>query len=112
MAQETSKPRGTDVSANEPDSAPANPQDAPSIPDVGFDPEDLEMLLEWDMPFGRYAGRALIDLPEEYLMWFAQRDFPEGDLGRLMRLCYGIKIHGADTVVKQLRHHLRELEES
>ncbi len=86
------------------------PIDLQGSPDVGFDPEDLERLLEWQMPFGRFAGRVLIDLPEEYLMWFAQREFPQGDLGRLMRLCYGIKVHGADVVVKELRHRLRELE--
>lgn len=80
----------------------------PDLPDLGFDTEDLELLLEWEMPFGRFAGRKLIDLPEEYLMWFERREFPQGDLGRLMKLCYGIKIHGADTVVKQLRHRLRE----
>jgi len=122
MAQETPKPKDTHFASikeddeyrsnSRADRRPANPGDDLPVPDVGFDPEDLEMLLEWEMPFGRFAGCPLIDLPEEYLMWFAQREFPEGDLGRLMRLCYGIKIHGADNVVKQLRHRLRELEGS
>jgi len=72
-------------------------------PDVGFDPEDLELLIEWRMPFGRYHGRALIDLPEEYLFWFEHRGFPSGDLGRLMSLTLGIKRHGAESAVRDLR---------
>jgi len=82
--------------------------DAPESdpPDVGFDPEDLEMLIQWTMPFGRYSGRALIDLPEEYLLWFERHGFPGGDLGRLMSLTLGIKRYGAESVVYELRRRM------
>jgi len=76
-------------------------------PDVGFDPEDLELLIRWRMPFGRYSGRALIDLPEEYLFWFERHGFPGGDLGRLMSLALGIKRHGAEPVVRELRERMK-----
>ena len=76
------------------------------VPDLGFDREDLELLITWKMPFGRYHGRALIDLPEEYLFWFERHGFPNGELGRLMALALGIRRYGAEDVVRGLRHHL------
>ena len=51
-----------------------------------INPEQLPKLANMKMPFGKYAGRALIDLPEEYLLWFAQKGFPNGELGELMTL--------------------------
>ncbi len=68
-----------------------------------FDKQDLIDIANTTMPFGRYAGRALIDLPEEYLLWFARREFPNGRLGYLMALCLEIRIHGAEGVVKPLK---------
>ena len=57
------------------------------------------------MPFGKYAGRVLIDLPEDYLLWFAQRGFPEGELGLLLALCLEIKTNGLQTIVDPLRDY-------
>lgn len=68
-----------------------------------FDEKDLVDIANTSMPFGRYSGRVLIDLPEEYLLWFAQREFPKGRLGYLMALCLEIRIHGAEGVVKPLK---------
>jgi uncharacterized protein len=48
------------------------------------------------MPFGKYAGRLLIDLPERYLVWFAGQGFPEGKLGRLLQAVYDIKLNGLE----------------
>lgn len=62
--------------------------------ELGLTPETLLRLVEWRMPFGRYAGTALIDLPEPYLLWFAQRGFPPGELGRLLELATVIKGEG------------------
>ena len=42
------------------------------------------------MPFGKYQGRVIIDLPEEYLLWFAKKEFPKGELGLLMQLAMEI----------------------
>lgn len=66
--------------------------------------ENLIKLARIQMPFGKYAGRVLIDLPEEYLLWFDKGNkFPEGELGDLMKLCLALKIEGLDSVVKPLK---------
>jgi uncharacterized protein (DUF3820 family) len=55
------------------------------------------------MPFGRYQGRVLIDLPEEYLLWFSKKGFPKGELGELLQLTLSFKIDGSDSVIKPLK---------
>lgn len=70
---------------------------------LGFDQSDLIKLARWQMPFGKYQGRALIDLPEEYLFWFRKHDFPNGELGRLMRLCLELKIEGLEGLIRPLK---------
>ncbi|EPZ8432671.1 DUF3820 family protein [Pseudomonas aeruginosa] len=55
------------------------------------------------MPFGKYQGRMLVDLPEEYLLWFYKKGFPPGELGRLMQLTLELKIDGLDGLLKPLR---------
>ena len=49
-------------------------------------PEDLHLLVTRQMPFGKYKGRLLADLPGNYLAWFAREGFPQGELGRLLAL--------------------------
>lgn len=65
--------------------------------------ENLVKLARMQMPFGKYAGRVLIDLPEEYLLWFDKKGFPNGELGDLLKLCLALKIEGLDGVVKPLK---------
>ena len=72
---------------------------------LGFDQEDLIKLAEWQMPFGKYAGRNLIDLPEAYLFWFRKQGFPQGKLGDLLKLCLELKVEGLDGLVKALKKH-------
>lgn len=71
---------------------------------LGLSPEDLLKLADWKMPFGKYSGRRLIDLPEEYLFWFERREFPSGELGRLLKLCLALKIEGLDSLIKPLKN--------
>lgn len=67
--------------------------------------ENLIKLARTPMPFGKYSGRYIIDLPEEYLLWFAnKKEFPKGELGELMQLCLALKIEGLDSVVKPLKY--------
>lgn len=68
-----------------------------------LDKENLMKLARVQMPFGKYSGRVLIDLPEEYLLWFDKKGFPNGELGDLLKLCLVLKIEGLDSVVKPLK---------
>ena len=55
------------------------------------------------MPFGKYQGRCLIDLPENYLVWFAGQGFPEGKLGKMLQAVYEIKLNGLESLLDPLR---------
>jgi uncharacterized protein (DUF3820 family) len=66
-----------------------------------LDPNVLKKLTVTPMPYGKYAGRALIDLPEPYMMWMARQGFPKGELGALLALVYEIKLEGLEGFVKR-----------
>lgn len=70
---------------------------------IGFSKEHLVKLAHWKMPFGKYAGRVLIDLPEEYLFWFDKKGFPAGELGELMKFCLDLKVEGLDGLIQKLK---------
>lgn len=54
--------------------------------DSAMNPDDLLSLVTHSMPYGKYKGRLLADLPGNYLNWFAREGFPPGELGRLLAL--------------------------
>lgn len=54
------------------------------------------------MPFGKYAGTRLVDLPEPYVVWFSQKGFPEGELGRMLKAVYEIKVNGLEYLFQPL----------
>lgn len=66
-------------------------------------PEDLERLLTIEMPFGKYKGRTIADLPGNYLNWFAREGFPPGEIGRLLRLMQEIDHNGLKPLLEPLR---------
>lgn len=68
-----------------------------------FDKQDLVKLATLRMPFGKYSGRLLIDLPEPYLLWFANKGFPEGQLGNLLQIALEIKINGLEYLITPLK---------
>lgn len=65
-----------------------------------IDEELIAKLYEARMPFGKYAGRRLLDLPEAYTVYFLQKGFPEGELGELLYLTYEIKANGLEYLFR------------
>lgn len=64
--------------------------------------QDLLAIANTAMPFGKYQGRLLVDVPEEYLLWFRQQGFPDSKLGQLMALTLEIKIEGLEGLITPL----------
>lgn len=64
------------------------------------DPEAFKKLLTATMPFGKYAGRRLVDLPEPYVVWFKQKGFPKGELGEMLETVYTIKANGLEYLFR------------
>lgn len=69
----------------------------------GLESRDLLDLAQTRMPFGRYQGVTLIDLPEPYVVWFAKNGFPEGRLGHLLALLYEVKANGLEYLFTPLK---------
>ncbi len=68
-----------------------------------MNPEDLLLLVTRQMPYGKYKGRLLADLPGNYLNWFAREGFPEGEIGRLLALMHEIDHNGLSGLLAPLR---------
>ncbi|MCW9012886.1 MAG: DUF3820 family protein [Gammaproteobacteria bacterium] len=67
------------------------------------DPAVLLKLAQYRMPFGKYESRLLIDLPEPYVVWFANKGFPDGELGQMLGIVHEIKINGLEFLFEPLR---------
>ena len=67
------------------------------------DPELLLKLANYRMPYGKYATRLLIDLPEPYVIWFVNKGFPNGELGKMLRIVHEIKINGLEYLFEPLK---------
>ncbi|HRQ56083.1 MAG TPA: DUF3820 family protein [Azoarcus taiwanensis] len=66
-------------------------------------PEMLELLVTREMPFGKYKGRPIADLPGHYLAWFARQGFPKGEIGRLLALMHELDHNGLRDLLEPLR---------
>ncbi len=66
-------------------------------------PDHLEKLLTRTMPYGKYKGRVIADLPGHYLNWFARVGFPPGEIGQLLRLMQEIDHNGLSSLLDPLR---------
>jgi len=64
--------------------------------------EQLIELIKTKMPFGKYKGRYLLELPEPYLVWFAKNGFPTGKLGDQLQIMHEIKINGTEIELRPI----------
>jgi uncharacterized protein (DUF3820 family) len=64
---------------------------------------DLQLLLTCTMPYGKYKGRLIADLPGNYLNWFARQGFPAGKLGQLLALMHELDHNGLSSLLQPLR---------
>lgn len=68
-----------------------------------MNPKLLVDLVQMKMPFGKYQGRYLCDLPETYLVWFHSKGFPPGKLGELLATMYEIKLNGLEYLLQPIK---------
>ncbi len=68
-----------------------------------MNPEDLLLLVTRTMPYGKYKGRLIADLPGNYLTWFAREGFPPGEIGRLLALMHELDHNGLSALLAPLR---------
>ncbi|MEY2632755.1 MAG: hypothetical protein RIR00_1409 [Pseudomonadota bacterium] len=68
-----------------------------------FSPDDLQLLVSRTMPYGKYQGRLLADLPGHYLNWYARTGFPKGEIGRLLALMQELDHNGLRPLLQPLR---------
>lgn len=73
------------------------------LDDMFSNKEYLLTVVRTRMPFGKYKGRLLIDLPDAYIVWFAQQGFPKGELGNMLECVYEIKLNGLEYLLNPLR---------
>lgn len=67
-------------------------------------PQDLQLLVDTKMPFGKHKDRVIADLPGNYLNWFAREGFPSGRIGELLQLMHEIDHNGLSDLLKPLRY--------
>jgi len=70
---------------------------------MSADPQLLLQLVSMEMPFGKYKGTLLCNLPVSYLEWFQRKGFPEGKLGMLLQTMYEIKLNGLEYLLEPLK---------
>jgi uncharacterized protein (DUF3820 family) len=70
---------------------------------MSMEAQDLQQLVVVRMPYGKYQGRLIADLPGAYLAWFARKGFPPGQLGRLLALALEIDHNGLSRLLDPLR---------
>jgi uncharacterized protein (DUF3820 family) len=72
------------------------------------DPQLLPDLVKMRMPFGKYKGTIICDLPVSYLEWFNRKGFPAGRLGILLQTAYEIRLNGLEHLFRGLKANLQQ----
>lgn len=65
--------------------------------------EELIKLAHTIMPFGKFKGRYLINLPEHYIVWYKSKGFPAGTLGKQLELVYELKLNGLEELIHNIK---------
>ena len=65
--------------------------------------QQLIKLAHTKMPFGKYEGKFLIDLPEYYVVWYNNKGFPKGELGEQLKLIYELKLNGLEELIRNVK---------
>ncbi|WP_026898523.1 DUF3820 family protein [Daejeonella oryzae] len=68
-----------------------------------MNPEILNQLVKTKMPYGKYKGVFICNIPEHYLVWYHSKGFPAGNLGMLLHTIYEIKLNGLEYLLKPLK---------
>ncbi|MCR9016659.1 DUF3820 family protein [Aquiflexum gelatinilyticum] len=68
-----------------------------------MDRQILLDLVSKKMPFGKYKGKLLCDIPEDYLIWMHRKGFPEGKLGMWLSTLYEIRLNGLEDILRELK---------
>ncbi|MFC3878715.1 DUF3820 family protein [Algoriphagus namhaensis] len=74
-----------------------------------MDKQILIDLVTKTMPYGKYKGRLLCDVPEHYLVWLKGKGFPEGKLGMWLHTLYEIRLNGLEHILHELRKNHSKL---
>ncbi|WP_293786586.1 DUF3820 family protein [uncultured Pedobacter sp.] len=69
-----------------------------------FDPSLLLDLVKMQMPYGKYKGSLICNLPESYLLWYKDKGFPKGKLGDLMATMFEIRVNGLEYLLTPLKN--------
>ena len=72
---------------------------------MNSDQKKLIQLAHTKMPFGKYEGRYIIDLPEYYMVWYSNKGFPKGQLGEQLQLVYELKLNGLEELIRNIKKH-------
>jgi uncharacterized protein (DUF3820 family) len=67
-----------------------------------FNSKHLVKLANTKMPYGKFQGRYLVNLPEHYLVWYKQKGFPKGTLGNMLNEIYEIQLNGLEDLIRKL----------
>lgn len=68
--------------------------------------QDKQILIDLSkmkMPFGKYKGRYLIDLPVHYIIWYKNKGFPSGKLGKQLELVFELQLNGLEDIVREIK---------
>lgn len=72
-----------------------------------MNPQLLKDLVTMKMPFGKYKGRFMCDLPESYLVWFHGEGYPPGKLGEMLATLYEIQLNGLEYLLQPIKAQFR-----